>query len=306
MVLALSSLALFFAHFAQVAHDDEFGSVNTNFSFFSRRSNSLNALSASKPHNKMCHMTPPEVRKSGKKSTGCGPVYTRIDSLEISKMAYRFDVDAHTMTLLPDAYVDARCTCNRTNGTKGSCMFEADRTLGVHRWPVVRLRGGSMTEVVLLSTRFFALTTHWSNATFPCCGDDCPCCELLPSRGLFYVAVHCASRISILELGSQSASHFEQHAKLLHGGMKPGLVFQLTRQGAKHPVRSEVVRTQEKCSEVSQLELATRVMCLYKYPCPNPGEDLAAYERRCRAVAKVRCTRTAETLVNKRDRQMSR
>lgn len=233
-------------------------------------------------------------------------MYTRIDSRRSAKFAYRFDVDAHTFTLVPDADVDARCTCNRTNGTEDFRMFEADRTLGVHRWPVVRLRGGSVTEVVLLSTKFFALTTHWSNATFPCCGDDCPVCELLPSRGLFYVAVHCASRISILELGAQSASHFEQHAKLLHGGMKPGLVFSLTRHGAKHPVRSEVIRTQDKCLEVAPLELATRVMCLYKFPCPNPGEDLAAYERRCRTVAKVRCSRTAETLVNKRERQMSR
>lgn len=185
-------------------------------------------------------------------------------------------------------------------------MFEADRTLGSHRWPVVRLRGGSQSEVVLLSTRFFALTTHWSQITFPCCGDDCPCCELLPARGLFYAAVHCAGRISILELGAQSASHFEQHAKLLHGGMLPGLVFQLSRGGAKHPVRSEVIRKQEKCSEVSQLELAQRVMTLYKFPCANPGEDLDAFEARCRTVARIRCTRTAETITSKRDRQVNR
>lgn len=208
--------------------------------------------------------------------------------------------------MMPVAYEDARSTCNRTNGTKGTMMFEADQTLGVHRWPVVRLRGGSETEVVLLSCRFFALTTHWNRCTFPCCGEDCPVCELLPSRGLFYAATHCAGRVSILELGAQSASHFEQHAKLLHGGMRPGLVFRLTRHGAKSPVRSEVVRRQENCSEVSQLELASRVMTLYKFPCPNPNEDIASYERRCRSVAKVRCTRTAQLLTDSRDRQVSR
>jgi hypothetical protein len=185
-------------------------------------------------------------------------------------------------------------------------MFNADRTLGSNRWPVIRLVAGSSTEVVLLSTRFFALTTHWNKCTVPCCGDDCPLCSVLPARGLFYVAAMCCSRVSILELASQSASHFEQHAKLLHSGLRPGLVFSLQRRGAKSPVRSEVVRFQEKCSEVSALELATRVMAIYKYPCPNPGEDLFAYELRCRGVARVRCSRAAELISNERSRQMAR
>lgn len=179
-------------------------------------------------------------------------------------------------------------------------MFNADRTLGANRWPVVRLGANSRTEVTLLSTRWFMLTTHWNKCTLPCCGENCRLCEILPSRGLFYVAVHCNSRISILELASQSASHFEQHAKLLGGGMRCGLVFSLERRGAKHPVRSEIVREQERCSEVALLELATRVMALYKFPCPNPGEDLVQYELRCRTVAKVRCDRAADLLCNAR------
>lgn len=182
-------------------------------------------------------------------------------------------------------------------------MFNADRTLGSNRWPVVRLRAGCCTEIVLLSTRFFALTTHWNKCTVPCCGDDCALCELLPGRGLFYVACMCNSRVSILELASQSASHFEQHAKLLHGGMVPGLVFSLARKGAKSPVFSEVIRQQGNCTEVSQLDLATHVMALFKFPLPNPGEDLFRYEERCRAIAKVRCDRAAEQLVTVRKSQ---
>lgn len=185
-------------------------------------------------------------------------------------------------------------------------MFNADPTLGTSRWPVVRLGGNSRTEVTLLSTRFFCLTTHWYGVTVPCCGEDCRLCELLPARGLFYAAVHCNSRISILELASQSSAHFEQHAKLLHGGMRIGLVFALERRGAKHPVRSEVVREQSKCSEVAPLDLARRVMALYKFPCPNPGEDLAMYEKRCRIVAKARCDRTAELIANASSRQVNR
>lgn len=185
-------------------------------------------------------------------------------------------------------------------------MFNADRSLGSHRWPVIRLVAGSCTEVVLLSSRFFAITTHWNKCTVPCCGDNCRLCEVLPSRGLFYVGAMCCSRVSILELASQSASLFEQHAKLLHGGMRPGLVFGLKRRGAKSPVNSEVLRFQEKCTEVSQLELATRVMALYKLPCPNPGEELGEYEIRISGLVRVRCNRAAELLCNARDRQVSR
>ena len=185
-------------------------------------------------------------------------------------------------------------------------MFNADRTLGSNRWPVVRLVAGSRCEVVLLSSRFFCLTTHWDKCTLPCSGEDCRLCELLPSRGLFYVACASNSRVSILELASQSAAHFEQLVKLLHGGMRVGLVLQLSRRGSKSPVNSEVVREQEKCSEVSMLDLATHVMALYKFPCPNPGEDLAAYEFRCRQIAKVRCERSADLICKVRDRQTSR
>lgn len=178
-------------------------------------------------------------------------------------------------------------------------MFNADKTLGSNRWPVVRLRGGGRTEVVLLSTRFFCLTTHWSKFTVPCCGDHCSLCEILPGRGLFYLAVLNNSRVSILELGSQSASSFEQHAKFAGGGMKVGLVFELSRMGDKKPVRSEIIREDGKGSEVPQLDLAAHVMALYKFPPPNPGEEIVAYSERCAKIAKLRCDRCAEQLAAK-------
>ena len=177
-------------------------------------------------------------------------------------------------------------------------MFNADRPLSANRWPVVRLGAGSTTEVILLSKRFFALTTHWVSYTIPCPGEDCALCEQVPARGLFYAAVMCNSRVSILELGAQSASLFEQHAKLLHGGLNVGLVFALTRRSAKSPVRSEVIREQDKCTPVDQLELAAHVLALFKFPCPNPGEDLLSYEKRSRGLAKIRSDRAATMLSN--------
>lgn len=167
-------------------------------------------------------------------------------------------------------------------------MFEADRSIGGNRWPVVRLVAGSRTEVILLSQSFFALTTHWVGHTVLCSVDACVLCETLPARGLFYVAVLCAGRCSILELGAQSASHFEQHAKLLHGGLRPGLVVELARRGAKTPVHSEVVGCRPDTNAVTPLDLCTRVMAIYKFPPPQPNESMEAYEKRCQVAAQRR------------------
>lgn len=195
--------------------------------------------------------------------------------------------------MLPVAHVDARCTAERSSRHRRTIMFIADRTLGVNRWPLVKLQQNSRTEVVLLSSRFFALTTHWANGTVPCPGDDCPLCCTLPARGLLYLAVHSFGRTSILELGSLSAANFEQHAKLLHGGMIPGLKFQLSRKGAKHPIHSEVIGSQSGVEEIKLFDLCRHVMSLYKFPCPNPSETLETYESRCRDIARVRCERLA-------------
>lgn len=167
-------------------------------------------------------------------------------------------------------------------------MFEADRGLGQNRWEVVRLRAGSKTEVVLLSTSFFSVTTHFNRVTILCSVEGCALCDILPSRGLFYLAVMCMGRVHVLELGAQSAALFEQHAKLLHGGLVPGLVFELRRRGAKSPVHSEVVRTQEGVSEIDRLTLAQRVLAVYKYPPCNPGDSIEVYEKRVQTIAQRR------------------
>lgn len=167
-------------------------------------------------------------------------------------------------------------------------MFEADYQLGSNRWHVVRLAPGTSTECVCLSDRFFSLTTHWSGRTVVCAGEQCSLCELLPSRGLFYLAVHSLGAVRLLELGAQSASHLEQHCKLLHAGIRPGHVLSLSRRTARSPVYSEVLRTDEGVKCVPLLTLAMRVMCIYKYPPANPCEGLEEYEQRCIRMASVR------------------
>lgn len=164
-------------------------------------------------------------------------------------------------------------------------MFEADFSKSLRRWHVLRLRNGSKAEAVLLSQAFFSLTTHWVGRTVPCSIEDCDLCELVPGRGLHYIATHVNGEIFMVELGGQSAAHLEQHVKLLHGGMKPGLVLELSRRGEKLPVRSEVVRFKENVTPISALNLAAHALALYRFPVPNPTEDLDRYSRRCCAIA---------------------
>lgn len=170
-------------------------------------------------------------------------------------------------------------------------MFTDDSRSGSVRWPVVRIAPGGETEIVVCGKRFLPLTTHWIGHTTVCAGDGCLLCDVLPVRGLFYLACVCASRPSILELSSMSASHFEQHCKLLHGGISPGLVVKLSRRSRRAPVYSEVVGRLETASEVVLTEFVGKVMTLFHYPGLNPGEDFATYERRLRAMVLLRSER---------------
>jgi hypothetical protein len=183
-------------------------------------------------------------------------------------------------------------------------MFDADLEGGLSRWAVVRLRGQSRTSVILLSRKFFAIATHWVGHTVPCCGEQCALCETLVCRGLFYVCAICDGRQSMLELGSLSASHLEQHCKLLHSGVRPGLVVELWRKSNKSPIHSEVSGFREGCMEVDQLTLASHVMALYKFPPHNPGDTIEDYEKRCRTVSRLRNRQLAERLKTSGDRRV--
>lgn len=158
----------------------------------------------------------------------------------------------------------------------------------MNRWPVVRLRAGNTTEVTLVSAGFFCLTTHYCGRTVPCAIEHCSLCELLPARGLYYLAVVCGGRLSILELGATSSAQLEQHLRLLHGGMRPGLVVKLSRRGNKSPVYSECIGMVDGAEAVSPMDLARHVMALYKFPPPQPDEDLGRYGIRLAEIVRRR------------------
>lgn len=175
-------------------------------------------------------------------------------------------------------------------------MFEADAGNAGTRWPLIRLRPGCESECTLLSREYFCLTTHFHRVTILCAIDNCALCEMLPARGLFYAAVLCQGKRSILELGTFSANDLEQHVKLLHGGMRPGLQLRLSRIGKKQPVRSEVMGEVAGCGVIDKLTLAQRVLALYKLPCCNPDETIEQYEMRVVQIVRHRNSHLAAQL----------
>lgn len=186
-------------------------------------------------------------------------------------------------------------------------MFSPTPSAGAARWSIVRVRAGSQTEVIVVGSKLLPLSTHWIAAgrgrSVLCPVDDCPLCVWLPVRGFFYLPVIWDARQCILELSSLAASHFEQHCKLLHGGIRPGLVVALSRKSAKQPIRSEVVEEREGVAAVDFLTFCSRVMAVYNYPPANPValgscpmQALEMYERRLMVAARVRAQLVVDEL----------
>lgn len=180
-------------------------------------------------------------------------------------------------------------------------MFEADYGTKGNRWQLIRVRPGCESEMVLLSQEFFALTVHWVGHSVPCCGAGCVLCECLAARCLFYLAGVCQNRLSMIELGSESATSIEQHLKLLHGGFVPGLRIRFLRRSAKAPVFGEVVGKVDVGGPVLKRQLARRVLALYKYPPDNPDESFEAYETRIASMARRRNEQIAKRLESSSD-----
>jgi hypothetical protein len=172
-------------------------------------------------------------------------------------------------------------------------VFSVDGASGGARWPLVRIGVGATCEVISLAHKFLPLPVHWTGQSTVCAGEGCDLCELLPTRGVYYLPVMCQGRTSILELASQSSSHLEMHCKLLHGGLQPGLVIMLRRRSPKAPVGSEVIDRRPGCVAVPMEIFASRVAALYHLPGCNPDEALSQYELRLQSMCRVRNKITA-------------
>ena len=167
-------------------------------------------------------------------------------------------------------------------------MFQADSSAGAARWPLVRVQAGGETRVILVHDRLLPLSVHWVQKSIVCPGDGCDLCTDLPVRGLFYLPVVCCNRVSLLELGAQAASHLEQHCKLLHAGLRPGLSIRLSRRTSKSPIYSEVLEFVDSTRAIDFMTFVSRVMALYHLPCANPEESFQDYSERLILIAKRR------------------
>jgi len=225
-------------------------------------------------------------------------VYRRSVCLSLAIWRYRCGVDILGVGVVVDAYAGAHLTILlEERHERENMVFQAEQESGGSRWPLVRINVGGVTEVVLLSERMLPLSVHWVGRSVVCSGQQCELCELLPLRGLFYFACMCIGRTSIVELGSQSSSHLEQHCKLLFGGLKAGHVIRLTRRGRKAPVYSEVVDFRPGVQSISQEQLSSRVAAIYHLPGINPGEAFDAYEMRLQKMMNVRNSHSAKRML---------
>lgn len=223
-------------------------------------------------------------------------MYRNSSWLKTLLFAYRLNADAGTWMFAVDVDVDAHVTTQRNQRHEREIMFEPAEFTGLQRWPVVQLRVGCKTEVTLLGGQFFSVGSHWVTQTVLCCGDECALCELLPIRALYYLPVQWNGRVSLLELSTLAAANFEQHCKLFGEGMIPGVVLEISRRSQKSPMYSECVRTVPVKTSIDYFNLATHVMILYKFPCPNPTEELDAYEVRISNMARLRNKRLRDQM----------
>lgn len=173
-------------------------------------------------------------------------------------------------------------------------MFDAPDSAGVNRWPVLKIRAGCKSRATLLGTRFLPVSSHWVGRTVLCAGPKCRLCEILPTRGLFYLPVAVQGRATILELSPVASAHLGQHAKLLHGGLSVGQEVEFSRAGAKKPLYAEIVEQRVGVTAASFLMFVSRVMALFHLPAANPSETIEAYEARLRGICITRNLREFE------------
>lgn len=198
------------------------------------------------------------------------------------------DVDQRSAAQLPAREVDA--------------MISSEGPGREIRWPVLKATPGHAHEVVLLAGGFLRLDTHFFRRTQICLGtDDCPVCQLLPSRAFYYMPAkwRANGRPVLLELSGSSASDLEQVCGLLGPGLSPGVAVAATRRACKSPIRFEAIGLVEEAKECPEVEWVTAVMAIYGFTAMRPGESLEGYRVRLRAAAVARCDRLAFELMTR-------
>lgn len=154
------------------------------------------------------------------------------------------------------------------------------------RWPLLRVSVGGVSCVELLSGDWIRLSTHFSLRTFLCSdGPECPLCEILPARSLWYLPVASSpgKRASILELSSHASADLEQVVRLGCGDLRAGAVVELHRRGSRKPVCAEFVELAKAATTVSLQRWGSALMAIYGLPPFGALESLPSYGERVRS-----------------------
>jgi len=247
-------------------------------------------------HHKLCDMRVLEVGRVGKTSICCVVVYRLSRCRQMLILWYRLSVVVGAVHVHALAHVDARLTTEWEQRYLEEIMFNSNGAPQASRWPVLRIQPGHRSRVVLLANGFTSVPTHWNGHTILCGGDACALCQFLAVRSCYYTAVSCQGHVSLLEVGGATVSAFEMHAGLLHGGLRPGLEFELWRKARNMPVQGEIMEFHPDTRAIDPAAMMSRVMALYKMPPINPSETLEEYGERLEKMACLRAEHVAGRL----------
>jgi len=159
------------------------------------------------------------------------------------------------------------------------------------RWPIVRIKAGSATRAVLLSSEWVRLSTHFFKTTRLCLEPgECPACEVLPSRPYWYLPVKHpqGGSFGLIELSNQASCRLEQACRFACRRFGPGIEIEFSRQSSKRPICSEVVGESDCKISVSLFEWASPLMAVFGLPAFRPEECAEQYWARVRASVAIR------------------
>lgn len=158
--------------------------------------------------------------------------------------------------------------------------MQAEAPTVAARWPVLRVQPGHDVEVMLLSSDWLRLNTHFHKRTVLCSESlCCPLCPLLPSRPYWYLPVSAEPRktFCLLELSPSASSSLEQTAKFANGAIMAGQNFRLWRRAKKKPIGCEWLGLSKGACTVSVSEWVSPLMAIYGLPILRPGETIEEY-----------------------------
>lgn len=111
--------------------------------------------------------------------------------------------------------------------------------------PLLRVRPGSSTEVVVQSEDVVYVNTHWLGRRLWCCMEDCPGCQHSPIRTVGYFAAVVelpqGPRPVLIETTPNEMCRLDGFLQMAKLEFKPGLLLEASKRYKPSPVRFEPI-----------------------------------------------------------------